>query len=89
MSKRSVLKQVKQISGIIERLDSRDDDQILPPANGIDRILFQARFINRAYKTDPVLMAPVIEATRKSLMQNLRSRPELAEHKAVVNALAK
>lgn len=89
MSRKQWLRELGKVEDKLNSLDKRDDDSVLPPCNGIDRILFQARFINRAYKIDPVLMAPIIEATKKSLRANLARRPELSNHKAVVNALAR
>ena len=88
MSRRSVLKECKKLSVVVGQFNSADDDAVLPPCNGIDRILFQARFINRARKTDPVLMAPIIEATKKSLLANLANRPKFLTHRAVISAIS-
>lgn len=87
MSRRSVLKECKKLSVVVGVFNSADDDTVLPPCNGIDRILFQARFINRARKTDAVGLAAVIEATKKSLFANLANRPRFLNHRAVVSAI--
>jgi hypothetical protein len=64
---------------MLSRLEVPDDSgELLPSANGIDRIIFQSRFLIRALKSDPVGLAPIIEATKKSMIANLRNRPELA-----------
>jgi hypothetical protein len=76
---RNLKSDIAKLSAMIDRLDVKDDSgDLLPSANGIDRIIFQARFLIRALKSDPVGLAPIIEATKKSMLANLRNRPELA-----------
>jgi len=76
---RNLKSDIAKLSAMIDRLDVKDDSgDLLPSANGIDRIIFQARFLIRALKSDPVGLAPIIEATTKSMLANLRNRPELA-----------
>jgi hypothetical protein len=85
ISRKSRRSEVSKLSKLIAAFDApTDDDEILPSGNGIDRIVFQARFIRRALKQDPVGMASIIEATRASMISNLKNRPELLTHKAVV-----
>jgi hypothetical protein len=87
---KSTLTELQKLAKMLDSFDLRgdDDDDLLPSANGIDRIVFQARFIIRALKQDPVALAAIIEATRKSMIANLRSRPELAENPTVADVLA-
>ena len=87
MSRRSIRKECFKLGSVVDKFDTRDEDDVLPPCNGIDRIIFQARFINRSRKTDPEVLAPIIEAAKKSLQANLVCRPWLSSHKAVVSAL--
>lgn len=85
---KSTLTEIQKLAKMLDSFDLRgDDDDLLPSANGIDRIVFQARFIIRALKQDPVALVAIIEATRASLLANLRNRPELAGHKAVADVL--
>jgi hypothetical protein len=84
MARKAVLSEVKKLSILLGKFDQTEDETILPSANGIDRIIFQARFLRRALKSDPVGLAEIIDATRKSLLANLASRPELASHAAVL-----
>lgn len=77
----------KKLSEVVGKFDTSDDDAVLPPCNGVDRIVFQARFINRARKTDPVGLADVIVATKKSLIANLANRPVFMNHAAVKSAM--
>ncbi len=83
LNRKTVLNEIAKLDRLIEALVPPKDDDLIPSANGIDRIVFQARFIRRALKQDPVGLSAIIEATRKSMLANLRSRPELAGHKAV------
>lgn len=86
---KSTLTEIHKLAKMLDSFDLRgDDDELLPSANGIDRIVFQARFIIRALKQDPVALAAIIEATRKSMIANLRSRPELAQNPTVADVLA-
>ena len=85
---KSTLSEIQKLAKMLDSFDLRgDDDDLLPSANGIDRIVFQARFIIRALKQDPVALAAIIEATRKSMIANLRSRPELAQNPTVADVL--
>lgn len=85
---KSTLSEIEKLNRMLDSFDLRgDDDDLLPSANGIDRIVFQARFIIRASKQDPVALAAIIEATRKSMIANLRSRPELAQNPTVADVL--
>lgn len=85
---KSTLSELQKLSRMLDSFDLRgDDDDLLPSANGIDRIVFQARFIIRALKQDPVALAAIIEATRKSMIANIWNRPELASNQAVADAL--
>ena len=85
---KSTLTELQKLAKMLDAFDLRgDDDDLLPSANGIDRIVFQARFIIRALKQDPVALAAIIEATRKSMIANLRSRPELAQNPTVADVL--
>lgn len=84
MARKAVLSEVKKLSILLGKFDQTEDESILPSANGIDRIIFQARFLRRALKSDPVGLAEIIDTTRKSLMANLAARPELANHAAVL-----
>ena len=85
---KSTLTEIQKLAKMLDSFDLRgDDDDLLPSANGIDRIVFQARFIIRALKQDPVALAAIIEATRKSMISNLRSRPELAQNPTVADVL--
>jgi hypothetical protein len=84
MSRKKALAEIQKLSAMLAKFDVRDDSgDLLPSANGIDRIIFQARFLIRALKSDPVGLAAIIEATKKSMLVNLRNRPELLTHKAV------
>ena len=83
INRKTILNELEKLDKLIEALVPPKDDDLIPSANGIDRIVFQARFIRRALKQDPVGLSAIIEATRKSMLANLRSRPELAGHKAV------
>ena len=86
---KSTLSEIQKLSKMLDSFDLRsDDDDLIPSANGIDRIVFQARFIIRALKQDPVALAAIIEATRKSMIANLRNRPELAQNPTVADVLA-
>lgn len=87
MSRRSILNEVKRVRATVSGLDTADEHELLPPCNGIDRIIFQARFVNRARKKDPEGLAEIIEAAKKSLKANLNSRPDLWSHRAVISAL--
>lgn len=88
-SRKSTLAEIEKLSKMLDSFDLRsDEDDLIPSANGIDRIVFQARFIIRALKQDPVGLAPIIEATKKSLLANLQSRPELAQNPTVADVLA-
>lgn len=84
MARKAVLAEIKKLSAFLGKFDQAEDESILPSANGIDRIIFQARFLRRALKTDPVGLAEIIDATRKSMLSNLAARPELASHSAVL-----
>jgi hypothetical protein len=84
MARKAVLSEVKKLSILLGKFDHTEDETILPSSNGIDRIIFQARFLRRALKSDPVGLAEIIDATRKSLLANLAARPELASHAAVL-----
>ena len=85
---KSTLSEIQKLAKMLDSFDLRgDDDDLMPSANGIDRIVFQARFIIRALKQDPVELAAIIEATRKSMISNLRSRPELATNPTVADVL--
>jgi hypothetical protein len=76
--------EIAKLSKLIATFDHpTDENDTLPSGNGIDRIVFQARFIRRALKQDPVGLAAIIEATRASMLANLKNRPELLTHKAV------
>lgn len=89
MSRRSVIKECGKLFEFVSKFDASDKDEVLPPCNGIDRIIFQARFINRARKrVDADALSEVIEATKKSLLANLVSRPLLSDHPAVKSALS-
>lgn len=86
---KSTLSEIQKLTKMLDSFDLRsDDDDLIPSANGIDRIVFQARFIIRALKQDPVGLAAIIEATRKSMIANLWNRPELASNQAVADALS-
>lgn len=87
MSRRAIRKECSKLGEVVDKFDTRDEHEVLPPCNGIDRIIFQARFINRARKTDPVGLAPIVAAATKSLLANLASRPALLTHKAVISAI--
>jgi len=84
ISRKTRRSEVSKLSKLIATFDHpTDENDILPSGNGIDRIVFQARFIRRALKQDPVGLAAIIEATRASMIANLKNRPELLTHKAV------
>jgi hypothetical protein len=88
MSRKKALAEIAKLSAMLAKFDVRDDSQdLLPSANGIDRIIFQARFLIRALKYDPVGLAAIIEATKKSMIANLRNRPELATRSEVAAVL--
>ena len=85
---KSTLSEIQKLAKMLDSFDLRgDDDDLLPSANGIDRIVFQARFIIRALKQDPFALGAIIEATRKRMIANLRSRPELAQNPTVADVL--
>jgi len=88
LTRKTLRSEIDKLTSMLSRLEVPDDSgEILPSANGIDRIVFQARFIIRALKQDPVALAAIIEATRKSMIANLRSRPELATNPTVADVL--
>jgi len=79
LTRKNLRSEIDKLTSMLSRLEVPDDSgELLPSANGIDRIIFQARFLIRALKSDPVRLAPIIEATKKSMIANLRNRPELA-----------
>lgn len=79
MASNALRAELKRLADRIAKMERPPDVQVIPSANGIDRILFQARFLCRALKQDPVGYAALIDAVRVSLLHNLKSRPELAE----------
>ena len=89
LTRKNLRSEIDKLTSMLSRLEVPDDSgELLPSANGIDRIIFQSRFLIRALKSDPVGLAPIIEATKKSMIANLRNRPELAtcsEVAAVLN----
>ncbi len=88
LTRKNLRSEIDKLTSMLSRLEVPDDSgELLPSANGIDRIVFQARFIIRALKQDPVALAAIIEATRKSMISNLRSRPELAQNPTVADVL--
>jgi hypothetical protein len=88
LTRKNLRSEIDKLTSMLSRLEVPDDSgELLPSANGIDRIIFQARFLIRALKSDPVRLAPIIEATKKSMIANLRNRPELALCSEVVAVL--
>lgn len=64
----------KLLASVSKIADATKEESLLPSAIGIPRVEFQRRAIARMMLADPVGLAPIIEATRKSMEHALKSR---------------